>query len=198
MPIPQLKKKNTSSQLWRQQRKKYYAARPTKEKKTKLTFSRPHRRQTGLKNTLLSILSNKIIIKWSAITLVGLLFVGFIYISWISRNLPSPNQLMDRQIAQSTKIYDRTGETVLYEIHGDEKRTIVNLDEIPDHLKWATIAIEDKDFYEHGGFSLWAMFRTAITNVLFGKKAGGSTLTQQFIKNSVLTSEKPIQEKLKN
>ena len=98
---------------------------------------------------------------------------GFISLFWITRNLPDPNKLMERQIAQSTKIYDRTGEVLLYEIHGEEKRTLVELSDLPDYVKQATILVEDKDFYKHGGFSLWAIFRTVVTNVFFGKKAGG-------------------------
>ncbi|HNW55876.1 MAG TPA: PBP1A family penicillin-binding protein, partial [bacterium] len=122
---------------------------------------------------------------------------SFIGIIWLSRDLPNPNQLIDREIAQSTKIYDRSGEHVLYEIHGDQKRTLVNLDQIPDYVKQATISIEDKDFYNHGGFSLWAMFRTVVTNVFLGRHAGGSTLTQQFVKNALLTSEKTYTRKVK-
>ena len=115
----------------------------------------------------------------------------------LTRDLPDPNRLMERQIAQSTKIYDRAGQTVLYEIHGDEKRTLISLKDVPDNLKNATIAIEDKDFYKHKGFSLWAISRTIITDILLGKRAGGSTLTQQFIKNSILTNEKTFTRKIK-
>ncbi len=134
--------------------------------------------------------------------LFAILFACFVIFSiilvfWLSRTLPDPNRLINRQVAQSTKIYDRTGEDILYEIHGAEKRTLVGLDEIPEYLKKATIAIEDKDFYSHGGFSVWAMFRTAVTNVLRGQKAGGSTLTQQLIKNAVLSPEKTYTRKVK-
>jgi 1A family penicillin-binding protein len=116
---------------------------------------------------------------------------------WLSSGLPDPNKLMSREVAQSTKIYDRTGETVLYEISGNEKRTLVTLDKIPQHLRDATIAIEDKNFYTHKGFSLWAIFRTLITNIVSNRQAGASTITQQFIKNAVLTSEKSYLRKLK-
>jgi len=136
-------------------------------------------------------------IKTGAAGLILCFLFGAAGVAWLSRGLPDPNRLIDREVAQSTKILDRTGETVLYEVHGDEKRTIVDLKEIPDYVKQATIAIEDKDFYEHGGFSLWAIFRTVVTNVFFGKKAGGSTLTQQFVKNSILTNEKTYTRKLK-
>jgi len=130
-----------------------------------------------------------------------LIVLGFISIlavlSWYSKDLPNPDQLMSRQVPQSTIIYDRTGENVLYEIHGDEKRTMVTLEQIPNYVEQATIAIEDKNFYEHGGFSLWAIARTVITNVLYNRKAGGSTLTQQLVKNAILTPEKSYSRKIK-
>jgi len=123
--------------------------------------------------------------------------ISFVGIILISRDLPNPNQLINREIAQSTKIYDRTGEHILYEIHGDQKRTLVSLDQIPLYVREATVSIEDKNFYKHGGFSIWAMIRTAVTDVIYHQSAGGSTLTQQFIKNAVLTNEKSITRKIK-
>ena len=137
------------------------------------------------------------IIRFIVIIIIFLGSAALAGLIWLSRDLPDPNRLIERQIAQSTKIYDRTGQTILYEIHGGEKRTLVTLNEIPDYLKNATITIEDKDFYKHRGFSLWAMARTALTNILFDRKAGGSTLTQQFIKNAILTSEKTYSRKFK-
>ncbi len=136
--------------------------------------------------------------------LLAFLFISFVsviafslLVLWLSRGLPSPDQLISREIAQSTKIFDRTGEKVLYEIHGNEKRTLVDLKNIPKYVQQATIAIEDKNFYEHKGFSLWAIFRTAITNIIYHKKAGASTLTQQFVKNSVLSNKKKYTRKIK-
>ncbi len=117
--------------------------------------------------------------------------------AWLSKDLPDPDQLLEREIAQTTTIYDRTGEHVLYEIFGDEKRTLMVLDDIPEHVIQASIAIEDKNFYKHSGFSVWAITRTLFTNILYGKKAGGSTLTQQFVKNAVLGPEKKYTRKIK-
>jgi len=198
MPIPQLSRPKKYNQSWRKQKKKYYISRnkPRKPKTKKGAGFSSSAHQ--LKNfSWRSLFLNKKFLKYSSIlALTGILFI-LITVAWLSRSLPNPNQLIERQIAQSTKIYDRSGETILYEIHGEEKRTLINLEEIPDYVKWATIDIEDKDFYKHGGFSLWAMFRTAITNILRGRKAGGSTLTQQFIKNAVLTPEKTYTRKIK-
>lgn len=119
--------------------------------------------------------------------------------AWYSRDLPDPNGIIDRTVAQSTKIYARDGSTLLYEIHGEERRTIIELDAIPDALKWATIDIEDKNFYKHGGIDLRGFIRAVFTNVvkLDVHGQGGSTITQQFIKNAILTSEKSYTRKIK-
>jgi len=199
MPIPQLYRSGKNRPSWRSQKKKYYLSKkrssfrigPVSPKKK---FSFKNKKFSG---RLWALLSNRKVLKFLTIFTLAIVIFGLIFVAWVSRGLPDPNNLMERQIPQSTKIYDRTGETILYEIHGDEKRTLVNLNEIPDYVKWATIAIEDKDFYKHGGFSLWAMFRTAVTNILTGRKAGGSTLTQQFIKNAILSSEKTYTRKIK-
>lgn len=184
MPIPQLSYKPKAGQNWRHGKKKYYVQNnpPDSRERPKKWFKK---------------LNGKKLAKPAIIFFAACVIIGFTAIALIYRELPNPNRLIDRQIAQSTKIYDRTGETVLYEIHGNEKRTLVNLSDLPPYVKNATIAIEDKDFYKHGGFSLWAMFRTAITNVLRGQSAGGSTLTQQLIKNAILSPEKTITRKAK-
>ncbi|MEA1963089.1 MAG: penicillin-binding protein [Patescibacteria group bacterium] len=191
MPIPPLKTKK--NQNWRNQKKKYYISRSKN-----LNYNRNKRNGKffNFKNIFSDSFKKKTLLFASGFFLFAALS-GIIFIMQLSRNLPDPNRLLDREIAQSTKIYDRTGEELLYNIHGNKQRTMVELDDIPNHLKWATISIEDKDFYKHKGVSLWAIFRTLITNVLYGQKAGASTLTQQFIKNSVLTSEKKYTRKIK-
>ena len=189
MPIPQLSRKTKSPKSWNNKKKRYYISH-TDYKRGKNISSRKKKSKPA--KAIMNKLFKFIII---IIILIGIF--GLATVAWLSRALPDPNRLMERQVAQSTKIYDRAGETILYEIHGDQKRTLVSLDEIPEYLKNATIAIEDKDFYQHGGFSFWAIFRTAVTNILRGQKAGGSTLTQQLIKNAVLTSEKTYTRKIK-
>ncbi|MFA6514180.1 MAG: penicillin-binding protein [Patescibacteria group bacterium] len=177
MPIPQLKKPSGDS--WKNQILKT-------QSQSKNTNSKRYKK-SWKKRFFSGILSLG----------AALFVIIIIYVAWISRDLPNPNQLINREVAQSTKIYDRTGENILYEIHGDQKRTLIALKDLPEYVKKAPISIEDKNFYNHGGFSLWAMFRTAITNVLYGQTAGGSTLTQQFIKNAILTPEKKITRKIK-
>ncbi len=109
---------------------------------------------------------------------------------------------MDRTVAESTKIYARDGTTLLYDIHGEQKRTVVPLSDMPDDIKHATIAIEDKDFYSHHGFSLGGIVKAVCHEVIgnFGglcPPRGGSTITQQFIKNSILTSQHSYIRKVK-
>ncbi|MFA6604362.1 MAG: transglycosylase domain-containing protein [Patescibacteria group bacterium] len=142
------------------------------------------------------ILGYAAIICLAAFLAGSLAFIGLF--AWFSRDLPDPNNLSARSLAQTTKIYDRTGEVLLYEIHGDQKRTIVDLADISPYAKNATIAAEDKDFYTHRGFSLRGYLRAFIKNILSGGRGqGGSTITQQFVKNSVLTTEKTYTRKLK-
>lgn len=117
---------------------------------------------------------------------------------WIEHTLPDPGNLIDRTVEQSTKIFDRTGKIVLYDIHGEKKRTVISFSDIPDSIKWATIAIEDKKFYEHSGFDIKGIIRSVIVDISRGGKAqGGSTITQQLIKNSILSREKTYTRKIK-
>ncbi|MFA6285221.1 MAG: transglycosylase domain-containing protein [Parcubacteria group bacterium] len=118
--------------------------------------------------------------------------------AYYAKDLPSPTKLNDRQVVESTKIYDRTGEHLLYEIHGEEKRTSIPLDQMSDIVRAATISAEDQEFYQHHGVQFKAVARAAIYDVL-GRNAsqGGSTITQQLIKNTVLTNEKTFTRKVK-
>lgn len=122
---------------------------------------------------------------------------GVAVLAWFSRDLPNPDKLLERQIAQSTKIYDRSGEHVLYEIYSDKKRTMIELSDIPEHVKQATLVAEDRAFYEHHGFDLKGILRSIWRNLVRGEKVGGSTITQQFIKNSILSPEKTYKRKIK-
>jgi 1A family penicillin-binding protein len=129
--------------------------------------------------------------------LAGILGVAGVF-AYFAKDLPSPGKLNERKIIQSTKIYDRTGNHILYEVHGEEKRTEIPFSEMPDTLKFATIALEDQDFYNHHGIKFSGIARALFKDVLRGDKAqGGSTITQQLIKLSLLTSEKTFTRKIK-
>ncbi|MCL5019134.1 MAG: penicillin-binding protein [Patescibacteria group bacterium] len=122
------------------------------------------------------------------------LLTGFLF-AWYSRDLPRPDKVK-RVSGLSTIIYDRK-EKPLYDIYHDQNRVPIELSEIPQYLKEATIAIEDKDFYKHQGFSVRGILR-AFVNIAFRQRLeGGSTLTQQLVKNTLLTSERTVPRKIK-
>lgn len=123
--------------------------------------------------------------------------IGLGILAWISKDLPSPDGVIKRNLTVSTKIYDRKGETILYNIHGNIKRTVTTLDQVPEFTKQAVLAAEDRNFYSHGGFSITGIIRSALLNVFTGSRVGGSTLTQQFVKNAILTNEKTYTRKIK-
>lgn len=128
---------------------------------------------------------------------IGLLGVAGVF-AWFAKDLPSPGKINTRFVAESTKIYDRTGDHLLYEVHGEEKRTQIPYSEMPESLRYATIALEDQEFYTHHGIKLSSIFRAVFKDVInFGKAQGGSTITQQLIKHSLLTSEKTFTRKIK-
>ncbi len=118
----------------------------------------------------------------------------FIY---FAKDLPDPNKINEIQRSQSTRIYDRTGETLLYEIYDKERRTIISLTELPDYVKNATIVTEDSDFYNHYGIKLTSLIRALIANITNQNLGqGGSTITQQLIKNIILTNKKSFIRKI--
>jgi len=129
---------------------------------------------------------------------VGLLVIFlFIFASWyFTKDLPSPKQLEYRQVPQTTKILDRNGK-LLYDIYLDQNRTVVPLSEIPANLKYATIAIEDKDFYKHKGFDIYGIARAFGQTVFAGNIQGGSTITQQLVKSVFLSPERTLTRKVK-
>lgn len=113
---------------------------------------------------------------------------------WLFWGIPLPTKLTSNDIPVSTKLFDRNGK-LIYEIYADTRRSPVELSSLPKHLINATIAIEDKDFYKHYGFSFTGIARAAFKIVTRGKLEGGSTLTQQLVKNSLLTPERTIRRK---
>ncbi len=130
------------------------------------------------------------------------IFIGIIAIigifAYVAKDLPSPGKVNKRFIAESTKIYDRTGEHLLYEVHGEEKRTLIPFSEMPESLRAATLTLEDQDFYSHHGIKFTSIIRSILKDVLRRSAAqGGSTITQQFVKNSLLTNEKTLTRKVK-
>ncbi|KKR83807.1 MAG: Penicillin-binding protein, 1A family [Candidatus Daviesbacteria bacterium GW2011_GWA1_41_61] len=126
----------------------------------------------------------------------GILLTILIIIFFVVQ-VPSPSELANRDLAAATKIYDRNGE-LLYDIFKDQNRTPVNFEDIPVYVRQATIAIEDKDFYKHQGFSMVGITRAFSDSILSRKiEGGGSTLTQQLVKNTLLSNEQTFTRKIK-
>lgn len=115
--------------------------------------------------------------------------------AFYAKDLPRPDKIVRRE-GFSTKIYDRNGE-LLYDVFADQRRTPVDFSQVPDHLKNATIAIEDKNFYKHSGFDPLGYVRAVYNIVVHHKLQGGSTLTQQLVKNVLLSSQRTISRKIK-
>ncbi len=135
-----------------------------------------------------------------AIFVISVLVISGLLI-WISTlEIPDLAAFEERQIQQSTKIYDRTGEILLYDLHQDVRRTNVEFSEISRHIKNATLAIEDANFYNHPGISISGITRAAFVNLRGGDLLGGqggSTITQQVIKNALLETDKRLSRKVK-
>lgn len=142
---------------------------------------------------------------WQGIFKLGLALVifgtisGVALVAWVSRDLPNPDRLTDRHIAQSTKIYDRTGQHLLREIFTDKKRTLVDLNDIPKNVINGVIATEDTQFYTHRGIRPLSLARSFVYGLMGKGRIGGgaSTLTQQLVKNAILTNERTITRKIK-
>ena len=149
-------------------------------------------KSTGLKKFFYIFLKLGVLLLILGVTAVVGAFIYF------SKDIPSPDKIVKRSVWQSTKIYDRTGQHLLYEIHGEEKRTIVKLDQISKNLLNSTVATEDRNFYKHHGIDFVGIIRAVYTDIRnMRKDQGGSTITQQLIKNSLLTSERTVTRKIK-
>lgn len=139
---------------------------------------------------------------WQSIAILislGFLF-GSVSVVWaITLPIPDFDQFFqERVISQSTKIYDRTGKIVLYDVHSNVKRTVIPFDQISPFIKEAAVAIEDSDFYNHSGFKPSSILRAFLVNVSTGEvRQGGSTITQQVIKMTILNKDKKLSRKIK-
>ena len=116
---------------------------------------------------------------------------------WYIKDLPDPSNILSQGFAESTKIYDRTGKELLYQI-GQERRTVIGLEELPAHVRWATLVAEDADFYKHPGIDVTGILRAAWNDLRSrALEQGGSTITQQFVKNALLAPEKTFSRKFR-
>jgi len=137
-------------------------------------------------------------------TLLKYLFLAFLVcivvligmFIWYSRDLPTPGKLVTSKYKDATRIYDRNN-VLLYSVYQDENRTYVGLPVIPKQLQEATIATEDKTFYTDTGFSAIGMLRALKNMALGGSLQSGSTITQQLVKNVLLTNQQTLARKIK-
>ncbi|MEA3293032.1 MAG: PBP1A family penicillin-binding protein [Patescibacteria group bacterium] len=122
-------------------------------------------------------------------------FSLFIY---YTKDFPRPEKFTEKPFVLPTKIYDRTGEILLYEVYGEEKREIVPLEKIPESLKMAVIATEDANFYRHIGLDFKGILRAIISDLKLGRPAeGASTISQQLIRSTFLTRKKTLERKIR-
>lgn len=117
--------------------------------------------------------------------------------AYFAKDLPDANGIRNRAVAQSTKIYDRSGE-LLFEFFGEERRTSITFEEMPETVKQATVAVEDADFYKHHGVDFTGIVRAAYRNLTGGGVSeGGSTITQQLVKNAIVGGQRTFSRKIK-
>ncbi len=135
--------------------------------------------------------------KYTLYTILGIFLFIVALFAWYSKDLPTPGKLKAINIADSSKIYDRNG-TLLYDIFGKQKRTVVKFDDMPDSIKEAVISAEDKNFYRHHGIDFGGLIRGVLIKPFkTGRAEGGSTITQQFVKNALLSPERTLSRKIK-
>ncbi len=130
-----------------------------------------------------------------------LVFVGFVFamsiVAKYSSELPNPDEPFEKGQDLTSYVFDRNGKE-LYRIHGDQNREIININDVPLEVQWAFLAAEDVDFYTHKGIDLGGIIKSALYEFFkIGTPRGGSTVTQQMIKNTVLTSERSYERKIK-
>ncbi|MFA6177746.1 MAG: PBP1A family penicillin-binding protein [Candidatus Paceibacterota bacterium] len=124
--------------------------------------------------------------------------IGFVVVMLSSLSIPDFHSFEERKIMNSTQIYDRTGEILLYDIHQNIKRTEVPFEQMGSNIKNATVAIEDAEFYTHGGIKITSTIRALFSNLFhIGVGGGGSTITQQLVKNTLLTTKRSYIRKIK-
>lgn len=129
--------------------------------------------------------------------------VGFFLLvgvfAYFRKDLPNLREVSGSTIGGSIQYYDRTGDVLLWEDYDAVKRVPVESEQINEYLKQATVALEDRDFYDHGGFNVRGISRAAWNNAFGGSTQGGSTITQQLVKLTTpgFANEQTVSRKIK-
>jgi len=161
-----------------------------------MDYYRSRRRTRLFRNGKVDVFTLSILTKYALFGLIGFVVVMTILFVWYGRDLPTPGKLVNSDLKQSTQIYDRSG-ILLYSVYSNQNRTYVKLADIPKYVQLGTIAIEDRNFYNNQGFSITGYIRAVRNIVLLRGLSGGSTITQQLVKNVLLSSERSIPRKIK-
>ncbi|MDZ4384938.1 MAG: transglycosylase domain-containing protein, partial [Candidatus Moranbacteria bacterium] len=149
----------------------------------------------NLKLDIRTIIKESAFIGLNVFLMLGAIASGVLVYAYIKA--PIAATLTKRDLPQTTLIYDRTGQHIIYEIHGEENRIILSHDEIPDSIRIATIAAEDAGFYNHFGVDFFAILRALRNNLQKNSMdQGASTITQQLARNAFLSREKTIRRKI--
>jgi len=134
---------------------------------------------------------------WTLRIVLGFVLLILLMFAWYAKDLPTPGKIKHRQAAAATQIFDRNGNE-LYAIHGDTKRIMISSADVPETIKEATITAEDRNFYKHHGINIRSIARALLYNLTHKNSIqGGSTITQQFVKNALLDPQRTLTRKIK-
>ena len=164
--------------------------------KNMVDYSRRSSRRKRFRGNYSKVLLYSKLSKYAFYGLIAFIIIMTGLFLWYGRQLPTPGKLIDAPLGESTRIYDRKG-ILLYSVYQDKNRTYVKLGDIPQRLRQATLSIEDKNFYKNQGFSITGYLRAIRNVLLFRGLSGGSTITQQLVKNVLLSSERTLPRKIK-
>lgn len=123
-----------------------------------------------------------------------LAFTGLAGAAWVITQIPLPSEA---PLAETTLIYDASGQQIA-ELHGVENRYPVSIDQVPAITQAAIIASEDRQFFNHRGVDPWSILRATWADIRSrGVTQGGSTITQQYVKNQIVGDDRTLVRKLK-
>lgn len=203
MPIPGLKIK--SPQNWKKNNNypsdRLIAERRAKAIKVSRAVNDSFKKRMLPVKYRVSLFKNKFVgwlVKLAVFGAAAVFVIAFAIFYYYSGQVPTREEFMAKAEGSSTVIYDRTGEHLLYNVDAEQKKTWLPIDQLPEYAKWAVIAMEDDQFYSHRGLDFPALIKVFLHEVFgIGPERGGSTLTQQLVKNTFLSPEKTYRRKFK-